>query len=47
MKAELPNNALNWPPGDSAHVFCHPSCTIMMFASHEARQLPVASELKR
>ena len=38
-----PNKSLHWPPGGP----CHASCTVMMLASHEARQLSDASELNR
>ncbi len=34
---------LQWPPDGS----CHASCAVMMLASHDACQLPGASELKR
>jgi len=42
-----PNKSLHWPPVDPAHVYCHASCTVMIIASHEVRQLPGASELNR
>ncbi len=37
------SKSLHWPPGGP----CYASRTVMMFASHEARQCLGASELKR
>ena len=41
------NKLLHWPPGDSPHVFCHTSCTVIMLVSHEVRKSPGARELNR
>lgn len=41
------NKSLHWPPDGSALLFCHISCSDMILASHEMRQLPGASELER